>query len=101
VLQRIQKIESIHKERLARFATHPLVGEVRCLGDIGVVELKANDPGYFSSVRNRLYSFFLDQGVLLRPLGNIIYVMPPYVISPADLNRVYDVIGEALIRFEQ
>jgi adenosylmethionine-8-amino-7-oxononanoate aminotransferase len=101
VLQHVQKIESIHKERLARLSRQSLVGEVRFLGDVGVIELKAADPGYFSNVRNRLYSFFLDRGVLLRPLGNIIYVMPPYVISPTELNRIYDVIGEALDHFEQ
>jgi adenosylmethionine-8-amino-7-oxononanoate aminotransferase len=101
VLERIRTIAAIHQERLQQLANYPMVGEVRGLGDIGVIELKANDPGYFSDVRNRLYSFFLDRGILLRPLGNIIYVMPPYVISPQDLNVVYDVVADALTKFSE
>jgi adenosylmethionine-8-amino-7-oxononanoate aminotransferase len=47
-------------------------------------------------MRPKLYHFFLERGVLLRPLGNVIYVLPPYVISEAELNRVYDVILDAI-----
>jgi adenosylmethionine-8-amino-7-oxononanoate aminotransferase len=47
-------------------------------------------------MRPRLYGFFLERGVLLRPLGNVVYVLPPYVISPDELHRVYDVITEAV-----
>jgi adenosylmethionine-8-amino-7-oxononanoate aminotransferase len=96
VMERIRKIESIHKQRLSRLSAHRLVGQVRYLGDVGVIELKTEDPGYFSSIRNGLYSFFLDRGVLLRPLGNVIYVMPPYVIAERDLHHIYDVIADAL-----
>lgn len=76
-------------------------GDGPFLGDIGVIELKATDPGYFLSIRNRLYSFFIDRGVLLRPLGNFIYVMPPYVIAPQDLHYIYDVATDALNQFAQ
>ena len=60
------------------------------------VELTVSDPGYFSQLRPALYAFYLSRGVLLRPLGNVVYVLPPYVISEADLRRVHDVIGESL-----
>ncbi len=96
VTDRIRAIESIHRERLTRLSSHAAVDTVRWLGDIGVLELKAGDAGYLSSVRDRLYSFFMDRGVLLRPLGNVLYVLPPYVIAPPDLHHVYDVVGEAL-----
>jgi adenosylmethionine---8-amino-7-oxononanoate aminotransferase len=96
VFERIRAIETIHRERLSGFADHPAVAEVRWLGDIGVVELKSDDPGYLSSIRERLYAFFIERGVLLRPLGHVIYVLPPYVIQAADLHRVHDVIAEAL-----
>ena len=46
-----------------------------------------------------LYNFFLDQGILLRPLGNILYIMPPYCISTEELNYVYLKIEEALEQF--
>jgi adenosylmethionine-8-amino-7-oxononanoate aminotransferase len=47
-------------------------------------------------MRPRLYAFFLDRGVLLRPLGNVVYVLPPYVILQHELQGVYDVIVEAV-----
>jgi adenosylmethionine-8-amino-7-oxononanoate aminotransferase len=47
-------------------------------------------------MRDKLYYFFLDKGLLLRPLGNVIYVLPPYCIKEKELNRVYDAIEEAL-----
>jgi adenosylmethionine-8-amino-7-oxononanoate aminotransferase len=100
-MQRIRDIESIHKERLSEVSKHPLVGEVRWLGSVGVLELRADDPGYFSNIRDRLYAFFLNRGILLRPLGNTIYVMPPYVISAPDMHRIYDAVSAALLEFKQ
>jgi adenosylmethionine-8-amino-7-oxononanoate aminotransferase len=96
VFDRIRTIEKIHCERLAAIREHPAVGDVRSVGTIAAVELKAGDPGYFSKVRPKLYNFFLDAGVLLRPLGNVIYILPPYVISPEDLHFVHDRIADAL-----
>ncbi|MGB9468581.1 MAG: hypothetical protein WBQ59_04460, partial [Candidatus Acidiferrum sp.] len=60
------------------------------------MEFVADDAGYLSALRPKLYRFFLERGVLLRPLGNVVYVMPPYVIEPDELHRVYDVIVEAI-----
>jgi adenosylmethionine-8-amino-7-oxononanoate aminotransferase len=96
VFARIQAISRQHEQRLQRLRQHPRVADVRHIGSIGALELKANDPGYFSSLKPRLYRFFLEQGVLLRPLGNVIYVLPPYAITATELDRVYDVIERAL-----
>ncbi len=96
VFDRIAGIAKIHQERLARFAEYRVVGETRQIGTIGAMELKAEDAGYLSAMRPRLYRFFLERGVLLRPLGNVVYVLPPYVISAEELHRVYDVIEEAV-----
>ena len=63
---------------------------------MGALELRVDDPGYLSGLRPKLYNFFLERNVLLRPLGNVVYVLPPYVIEPEQLHRVYDVITEAL-----
>jgi adenosylmethionine-8-amino-7-oxononanoate aminotransferase len=98
VFERIGAIESIHRERLAGFRNHPAVTDVRMLGTIAAIELRAGDPGYLSSIRSQLYPYFLARGVLLRPLGNVIYTVPPYVISAEDLNYVYDVIDKSLGR---
>jgi len=96
VFDRIAAIARIHRERLAAIRNHPAVGDVRSIGTMAAIEIKAGDPGYASKLRPRLYNFFLDAGVLLRPLGNIVYVLPPYVISPDELNYVHDRIAESL-----
>ena len=96
VFERIGTIARIHCERLAMIRNHPAVGEVRSIGTMAAVELRADDAGYFSKLRPKLYQFFLDAGVLLRPLGNVVYVLPPYAISPDELNYVHDRIAESL-----
>lgn len=96
VFSRIRAIAARHETNLERLAHSPIVDDVRQIGTVGIIELKADDPGYFSQLRPRLYRFFLERGVLLRPLGNIIYVMPPYVITREELDWVYSVIEEGL-----
>jgi adenosylmethionine---8-amino-7-oxononanoate aminotransferase len=96
VFERIACIERIHRERLSEFEKHPSVLETRTLGTIAAIELRVADAGYLSDIRSRLYPYFLGNGVLLRPLGNVVYMVPPYVVAPADLNYVYDVIEKAL-----
>ena len=96
VFDRIAAIEKIHAQRLAEFREHSSVAEVRMLGTIAAIELRANDPGYLSDIRTQLYPYFLEQGVLLRPLGNVIYTVPPYVTSEDDMHYIYDVIEKAL-----
>jgi len=96
VFERIAKIAEINSERLAQMKKYPQVGDLRQIGTIGAIELRTDDAGYLSAMRAKLYQFFLERGVLLRPLGNVVYVLPPYVISPEELHRVYDVIVEAI-----
>jgi len=96
VLERIQTIGAIQKERLSAIQNHPAVAEVRSIGSVAAIELRAEDAGYSSELRLKLYRFFLDRGVLLRPLGNIVYVLPPYAISAHDLHFVHDQIAESL-----
>jgi adenosylmethionine---8-amino-7-oxononanoate aminotransferase len=96
VFDRIATIARIHAERLAELRERSIVGDTRQIGSIGALELRADDAGYLSAMRPKLYQFFLERGVLLRPLGNVVYVLPPYVIEPEELHRVYDVIVEAV-----
>jgi adenosylmethionine-8-amino-7-oxononanoate aminotransferase len=63
---------------------------------MAAIELRTDDPGYTSRLRPALYKFYLEAGVLLRPLGNIVYVLPPYVISSEELHYVHDRIAESL-----
>lgn len=96
VWERIRAIGKQHEQRMSYFRSHRNVFEVRQIGTIAAIELKAADAGYFSAVRPQLYKFFLDRGVLLRPLGHVIYILPPYCISAEDLDYVYTVIEEAI-----
>jgi len=96
VFDRIAMISKIHAERLAAIRNHPAVGETRMIGTMAAVELRADDAGYFSKLRPALYKLFIEAGVLLRPLGNVVYILPPYVISPSDLHFIHDVIAQSL-----
>ena len=98
VFERIATISKIHKERLAKIRNHPAVGDARAIGTMAAVELRADDAGYFSKLKPQLYKLFIESGVLLRPLGNVVYILPPYVTSAADLNFIHDVIAESLNR---
>ena len=96
VMERIAGIAAVHGQRLPAFMRLEKVGDARTIGTMAAVELRAADGGYLSELRPKLYKFFLDRDVLLRPLGNVIYILPPYCIEVADLHRVYDVIEEAI-----
>lgn len=96
VFDRIAAIAKIHAERLTQLNEYAVVGDSRQIGTIGAIELRTNDAGYLSAMRPKLYAFFLERAVLLRPLGNVVYVLPPYVISAQELHRVWDVIVEAV-----
>jgi adenosylmethionine-8-amino-7-oxononanoate aminotransferase len=98
VFERIAAIDRTHAERLPSLKNHPAVADVRSIGTVAAIELGADDAGYLSDLRPFLYDFFLQKGVLLRPLGNIVYILPPYVITPSELHFVYDIIAEALDR---
>jgi adenosylmethionine-8-amino-7-oxononanoate aminotransferase len=58
------------------------------------LEIAATDRGYLSGVGQALRRFALERGVLLRPLGDTVYLLPPYCSSPDDLALAYDVIAE-------
>src|SRR5271157_4096455 len=96
VFDRIAAIARVNADRLADLRGMRQVADTRHIGTIGALELRADDPGYLSALRPKLYDFFLRRGVLLRPLGNVIYVIPPYVITREELHHVYDIIVEAI-----
>jgi adenosylmethionine-8-amino-7-oxononanoate aminotransferase len=99
VAGRISGLGAMQEERLERFRTDSRFINVRRLGTIAALDLKVADPGYLAGIGPRLTAFFLGRGILLRPLGNTIYVMPPYGITAAELDLVYDAITAAAAKF--
>lgn len=93
-------IQRIHLKHLAfqeKIKNHPRVATTRVLGVIFALEIKTDGAeSYYGSFRNKLYAFFIDKGVILRPVGNIVYVLPPYIISDSQLEKIYQTIEEAL-----
>ena len=53
------------------------------------VQLDASDSSYFSSIRDEAYQFFLSKGLLIRPLGNVFFLNPPYCSTNEELQRMY------------
>lgn len=95
VAERIAALSAAHAERLEPFRYDGRFANVRQLGTIAALDLVVEDAGYLAGVGPRLTQFFIDRGVLLRPLGNTIYVMPPYCITGAELDLIYGAIAEA------
>jgi adenosylmethionine---8-amino-7-oxononanoate aminotransferase len=96
VMARLADLGMRQKALLDRLALLPGVADVRRCGTIAALDLEVRDGGYLSSLAPRLLGLFREADVLLRPLGNTIYVMPPYCIDEADLTRIGDVIEMAV-----
>ncbi|HET7085098.1 MAG TPA: adenosylmethionine--8-amino-7-oxononanoate transaminase [Rhizomicrobium sp.] len=95
VRQRIAALAQAQEACLAGFQGDARFHNLRRQGTITAMDLKVADPGYLANVAPELTKFFLGRGILLRPLGNTIYVMPPYCVTPRELDLVYDAIREA------
>jgi adenosylmethionine-8-amino-7-oxononanoate aminotransferase len=70
---------------------------VRCLGTILAIEIRTGqDTSYFNKIRDRILPYFLERNILLRPLGNVIYILPPYVIQEHELSEIHNCIERFL-----
>ncbi|WP_375382666.1 adenosylmethionine--8-amino-7-oxononanoate transaminase [uncultured Sphingomonas sp.] len=94
VLDRVRSLAARQREQLAAIAALPNVRNARALGTITAVEL-GDAGGYLSDLAPRLLAFFRDHDLLIRPLGNTIYVMPPYCMDDRDLALVYERVADA------
>ncbi|HEY4076971.1 MAG TPA: adenosylmethionine--8-amino-7-oxononanoate transaminase [Rhizomicrobium sp.] len=99
VRARIAALGASQEERLARFRADARFENVRRMGTITAMELKVPDPGYLAGLGPELTAFFHDKGILLRPLGNTIYLMPPYCVTDAELDQIYAAIADAAGKF--
>jgi adenosylmethionine---8-amino-7-oxononanoate aminotransferase len=97
VLSRIARLETQLREGLTPLSRLPMVGDVRVLGGVGAIELTTPGAGgYQDPIGPRLSSAFLERGLLLRPLGQVLYFMPPYVITDDEVDWVIGQIGQVL-----
>ncbi len=88
--EKIARIEFHHAKFAENLKGHPKVKEVRHCGTIVALELNTDEKsGYLNTVRDKAYNFFIERKIILRPLGNVIYILPPYCISEDDLKKVY------------
>lgn len=94
VAERVAALEEAQRVRLAGVAEDPAFENARQIGTITALDVKVEDAGYLADVGPRLARHFIDRGVLLRPLGNTIYVMPPYCIGSEELDLVYSAIAD-------
>ncbi|TRX40500.1 adenosylmethionine--8-amino-7-oxononanoate transaminase [Flavobacterium restrictum] len=93
----ISRVNTSHLRFQKHIESHPKVSTTRVLGVIFALEIKTETTAsYYGTLRNTLYDFFIENGVILRPVGNIVYILPPYVISDAQLQKVYEVVEKAL-----
>lgn len=93
----IRRIEDSHRQFGLKIKDHPRIRTVRQTGTIIAMEWETGtDTSYFSSLRDKLYLYFLEAGIILRPLGNIIYILPPYCITNEQLSYIYAKIETAL-----
>lgn len=102
VMQQIAALTDMQRLQLAATNTDDAFTNARQIGTITALDIAVPDGGYLAGIGPKLQSQFLARGVLLRPLGNTVYVMPPYCISTDDLKQVYRAIrsGEAAARAE-
>jgi adenosylmethionine-8-amino-7-oxononanoate aminotransferase len=96
ILQRIRRMELQFQSRLERLRGHPLIADVRGIGGVAIMELRSSTGGYLDDIAPKLTREFVKRGLLLRPMGNILYFMPPYVITESEVDWVFDQIGEVL-----
>ena len=92
---RVVSVATMQEQAIELFRADPRFENVRRTGTITALDLKASDAGYLADIGPKLQTFFKDRNLLLRPLGNTIYVMPPYCVTAADLDEIYAGVRDA------
>ncbi len=93
----IKRVNSSHLAFEQKIKQHSKVRTTRVLGVIFALEIVTTSAeSYYGSMRTQLYNFFIENGIILRPVGNIVYILPPYVITNKQLEKVYVTIEKVL-----
>jgi adenosylmethionine-8-amino-7-oxononanoate aminotransferase len=96
-LGRVGGVEAFQRERLARLRELPIVRDANALGLIARIELEGSGRGYLDDLGPRLARELLARDIILRPLGNVLYTVPPLCITDDELTRIWDAIDEVLV----
>jgi adenosylmethionine-8-amino-7-oxononanoate aminotransferase len=97
----IERISSRNQHFLQEIRNHSTVKDARCLGTILAIEINvSNESSYFNSMRDEAYHFFLENGLWIRPLGNVIFVNPPYCLTHSEQNRIFAILKSFLKKIE-
>ncbi|WP_404926487.1 adenosylmethionine--8-amino-7-oxononanoate transaminase [Mesorhizobium sp. ORM16] len=99
VAERIAALSAKQAIGLQRFRSNPFFADSRANGTILALDLRTGLTGYLAEIGPKLRAFFLERGLLVRPLGNVLYLLPPYCITGEELDRLYGAIEEAGERF--
>jgi adenosylmethionine-8-amino-7-oxononanoate aminotransferase len=89
---KIKEIANHHNQFISKIKSFDLIKDIRQTGTILALELQNENSSYTSSIKEDMYTFFMEKGINLRPLGNVLYILPPYCITDAELNHIYDSI---------
>ncbi|HRN94275.1 MAG: adenosylmethionine--8-amino-7-oxononanoate transaminase [Chitinophagales bacterium] len=95
-LEKIKQIELLNKNFVEKISKHPKVKNARFKGTIMALEINSDKGDYLSPIKEKVVPFYIENGVLLRPLGNTVYTLPPYCISEKDLNYIFEIIEQSL-----
>jgi adenosylmethionine-8-amino-7-oxononanoate aminotransferase len=90
--------EERHRPYLERLAGHPRVRRPRLCGTIAALDLAVERPGYLNPAGRLLQRHALERGVFLRPLGHVVYLLPPLCLSDDELERCWAAVAEGLER---
>ena len=85
----IQLINRCHLDFQKEIIGHKKLERVDVLGTVIAIEIKQQNTSYFNDLKFKIYNYFLERNILLRPLGNVIYIFPPYVITKEELTSIY------------
>ena len=99
-MSRVTSIAKRLKEGVETLAELDQVADVRTIGAVAAIELKATDAGYLAGIGPMLHQEFLRRDILLRPLGNVVYFMPPYCITDFEIDWVLGEINDVLSNLE-
>ena len=99
ILGRIARMEQLFAERLEKLQDLPVVSNTRFIGSLAALDVQTattDGGGYLDAIGPKLSAEFLEHNILLRPLGNVLYFLPPYVITDDEIHYVFDTIEQVL-----